>query len=54
MKIKDFLTEDESKYKGMMKWKCKNGHTKYTQPDEDFDICNICGTKKAKKIGIVK
>jgi len=37
----------------MMEWKCEHGHTKYTKSNEDFDICNICGTKKAKKIGIV-
>ena len=52
MRLKTFI--NENKYKGMVKWICKNDHEKYLPPNTDFDICNICGTKKAKKIGSVK
>lgn len=52
MRLKIFI--NENKYKGLVKWVCKNGHDKYLQPGEDFDICNICGATKAKKIGLVK
>ena len=54
MKIKEYFEDTKNKYKGLMKWVCKNGHNKYLPPGEDFDICNICGTKIAKKKGIVR
>jgi len=54
MKIKEIFEDPKNKYKGMIKWECKNGHEKYFPPGEDFDQCNICGSKNAKKIGKVK
>lgn len=50
MKIKEFFEDTKNKYKGLVKWECKNGHEKYLSLGTDFDICNICGSKKAKKI----
>jgi len=35
-----------SRYRGLIKYICKNGHTKYCQPYLRIDICNICGTKE--------
>ena len=35
----------------LQKWVCTHGHEKWIEVGHDFDICNICGTRKAKKVG---
>ena len=39
-------------YADFVEWICEYGHVKLVPKGLKYDICNICGTKKAREVSL--